>query len=132
MILVGLLFALLYWASPNARQGGFRWVSPGGALAVLLWVVASLLFGLYAANFASYDETYGTLAGVVVFLVWLWISNLALLLGLELDAELERQRAVAAGHPPEQEPYLRQRDDRAAGEHTEQGLGETPGARTAG
>ena len=132
MILVGLLFALLYWASPNARQGGFRWVSPGGALAVLLWVVASLLFGLYAANFASYDETYGTLAGVVVFLVWLWISNLALLLGLELDAELERQRAVAAGHPPEQEPYLRQRDARAAGEHTEQGLGETPGARAAG
>jgi membrane protein len=125
VVLVGLLFALLYWASPNARQGGFRWVSPGGALAVILWIAASLLFGLYAANFASYDKTYGTLGGVVVFLVWLWISNLAIILGLELDAELERQRAVAAGHPPEQEPYMRLRDDRAVDEDAEPGLGET-------
>ena len=125
VVLVGLMFALLYWASPNARQGGFPWVSPGGALAVVLWMSASALFGFYAANFASYDETYGTLAGIVVFLVWLWISNLAILLGMELDAELERQRAVAAGHPPSQEPYMRMRDDRAVDEKAAAGLGET-------
>ena len=129
VVLVGVMFALLYWASPNARQGGFRWVSPGGALAVVLWMAASALFGFYAANFASYDETYGTLAGIVVFLVWLWISNLAVLLGMELDAELERQRVVAAGHPPEQEPYMRLRDDRAVDHDAAPGLGETAAAK---
>jgi membrane protein len=122
VVLVGVLFGLLYWASPNARQSGFRWVSPGGALAVVLWMIASALFGFYAINFASYDKTYGTLAGVIVFLVWLWISNLALLLGLEFDAELERQRAIAAGHPPQAEPYLRLRDDRAVKNAQESGL----------
>jgi membrane protein len=113
VVLVSLMFGLLYRAAPNARQGGLRWITPGGLLAVLLWMVASLLFGVYAANFGSYDKTYGTLGGVVVFLVWLWLSNLALLLGAEFDAELERQRAIAAGHPAEAEPYLRLRDDRA-------------------
>jgi len=113
VILISTLFAILYWASPNAQQGGVRWVSPGGIVAVVLWMIASAGFGLYVANFASYDETYGTLAGVVVFLVWLWISNLALLFGLEFDAELERQRAIAAGMDPQAEPYLRLRDDRA-------------------
>ena len=113
VVLISTLFAVLFWASPNARQGGVRWVSPGGILAVVLWMITSAGFGLYVANFASYDETYGTLAGVVVFLVWLWISNLALLFGLEFDAELERQRAIAAGMDPGTEPYLRLRDDRA-------------------
>jgi len=122
VILVTLMFAMLYWASPNARQGGFRWVSPGGAVAVVLWMIASALFGLYASNFASYDKTYGTLAGVVVFLVWLWITNLALLLGLQLDAELERQRAIAAGLRPDAEPYVRLRDDRAVSAEPESGL----------
>ena len=107
VVLVSLLFGLLDWASPNARQGGFRWISPGGVVAVVLWIVASLLFGFYATNFGSYDKTYGTLAGVVVFLLWLWLSNLALLYGAELDAELERQRVIAAGYPPDREPYLR-------------------------
>ena len=115
VLLITVLFAVLYWASPNARQGGIRWVSPGGVTAVILWMVASVLFGVYAANFASYDKTYGTLAGVVVFLVWLWISNLALLFGLKLDAELERQRATAAGLRPGAEPYLQLRDERAVG-----------------
>jgi hypothetical protein len=124
VLLVGLMFALLYWASPNARQSGFRWVSPGGGLAVILWMVVSVLFGVYAANFASYDKTYGTLAGVAVFLVWLWLSNLAILLGVEFGAELERQRAIAAGHPPTAEPYLRLRDDRAVSDSQEAGLGE--------
>ncbi|MBV1856477.1 YihY/virulence factor BrkB family protein [Catellatospora tritici] len=116
VLLVALLFAILYWASPNARQGGFRWVSPGGLVAVLLWVIVSMAFGFYAANFASYAATYGALGGVIVFLIWLWLTNMAILLGAEFDAELERERAIAAGHPPQEEPYLRVRDDRAIGD----------------
>jgi membrane protein len=112
VVLIGVMFGLLYWASPNARQGGFRWITPGGLVAVLLWIVVSVGFGFYAANFASYAVTYGALGGVVVFLVWLWLSNLAILFGAELDAELERQRAIAAGHPEKQEPYLQLRDER--------------------
>jgi membrane protein len=123
VILVSLMFAVLYWASPNARQSGFRWVSPGGVVAVVLWVAASVGFGIYAVHFASYDKTYGTLAGVVVFLTWLWITNLALLLGLEIDAELERQRAIAAGLPRDSEPYMRLRDGSGISEHGSQGLG---------
>jgi len=114
VVLVSLMFAVLYWASPNARQSGFRWVSPGGAIAVVLWMAASAGFGLYASHFASYDKTYGTLAGVVVFLTWMWITNLALLLGLEIDSELERQRAIAAGLPCDAEPYMRLREDARA------------------
>jgi membrane protein len=105
------MFALLYWASPNAKQG-FRWVTPGGLLAVVLWLVASGVFAFYVANFSSYNETYGSLATVIVFLVWLWISNVALLLGAELNAELERGRAITTGHDPEKEPYLELRDTR--------------------
>lgn len=112
LILVSLMFAILYWASPNARHGGFRWVSPGGVLAVVIWLVISGLFALYVSNFASYNKTYGALAGVIIFLVWLWLSNIAILLGAEFDAELERSRAIQAGHPAEEEPYLELRDDR--------------------
>jgi membrane protein len=108
---VGFLFALLYWASPNARQP-FRWVTPGGTLAVVVWVVASVAFALYVANFGSYNKTYGSLASVIIFLVWLWLSNTAILLGAELNAELERGRAIAAGHPPDEEPYMELRDTR--------------------
>ncbi|WP_431782495.1 YihY/virulence factor BrkB family protein [Streptomyces chumphonensis] len=111
VLLVALVFSLLYWAAPNVRRR-FRWVTPGGLLAVLVWVVASALFALYAADFASYGKTYGSLAAVIVFLVWLWISNIAILLGLELNAELERGRAVESGHPPEEEPYVEPRDTR--------------------
>ncbi|MFI7585549.1 YihY/virulence factor BrkB family protein [Spongisporangium articulatum] len=110
LLVVSFMFALLYWASPNARQG-FRWVSPGGVVGVLLWVVASIGFAVYVANFASYNKTYGSLAAVIVFLVWLWISNIALLLGAELNAELERGRAILRGHPADQEPYIELRDD---------------------
>ncbi|SCF45491.1 YihY/virulence factor BrkB family protein [Micromonospora mirobrigensis] len=112
LILVSLMFAILYWASPNARHGGFRWVSPGGILAVVIWLVVSGLFALYVSNFASYNKTYGAIAGVIVFLVWLWLSNIAILLGAEFDAELERGRAISAGHPVDQEPYVELRDDR--------------------
>jgi YihY family inner membrane protein len=109
LLIVGFLFGLLYWASPNARQP-FRWVTPGGILAVVVWVLASAGFAVYVANFGSYNKTYGSLAGVIIFLVWLWLSNTAILLGAELNAELERGRAIAAGHPPDEEPYMELRD----------------------
>ncbi|GIF17004.1 YihY/virulence factor BrkB family protein [Actinoplanes teichomyceticus] len=122
LVLISLMFALLYWASPNARTGGFRWVSPGGLCAVLLWVIASVAFAIYLANFANYNKTYGTLGGVIAFLVWMWISNIAILLGAELDAELERGRAIAAGHDPSDEPFLELRDDRRIKKGSARGL----------
>ncbi|WP_067497330.1 YihY/virulence factor BrkB family protein [Actinoplanes sp. TFC3] len=122
ILLVSLMFAILYWASPNAKTGGFRWVSPGGIFAVLLWVLASGAFAIYLANFANYNKTYGTLGGVIAFLVWLWISNIAIMLGAELDAELERGRAIAAGHDPDDEPFLQLRDDRKLKKGSEKGL----------
>ncbi|MFJ7073869.1 YihY/virulence factor BrkB family protein [Streptomyces sp. NPDC098781] len=109
-ILVTTMIAILYWACPNAKVRGFRWVTPGSFLALVIWMIASAGFALYVANFASYNKTYGTMAGVIVFLVWLWIGNLAILLGLEFDAEAVRQRAIAGGHPPEDEPYTEPRD----------------------
>jgi membrane protein len=122
VILVSLMFAILYWASPNAKTGGFRWVSPGGIFAVLIWVLASAAFAFYLASFANYNKTYGTLGGMIAFLVWLWISNIAILLGAELDAELERGRAIAAGHSADDEPYLQLRDDRKLKKGSEKGL----------
>ncbi|MEU6300295.1 YihY/virulence factor BrkB family protein [Streptomyces erythrochromogenes] len=113
VLLVTIMIALLYWAAPNAKGRGFKWVTPGSLLALLIWAVASGGFAFYVANFASYNKTYGAVAGVVVFLVWLWITNLAVLLGLEFDAELSRQRAVAGGLPEGEEPYVRPRDTRA-------------------
>ncbi|MGW0867522.1 MULTISPECIES: YihY/virulence factor BrkB family protein [Streptomyces] len=113
VVLVTIMIAILYWATPNAKVKGFRWITPGSVLALLIWLAASAGFAVYVANFASYNKTYGTMAGVIVFLVWLWITNLAILLGLEFDAETVRQRAVAGGHPPEDEPYTQPRDTRA-------------------
>ena len=101
ILLVTLMIAILYWAAPNARNRGFRWITPGSFVALLIWLVASGGFALYVANFASYNKTYGTFACVIVFLVWLWVTNLAVLLGLEFDAELSRERAVVGGHPPD-------------------------------
>jgi membrane protein len=112
-LLISLAIALLYWASPNVRHPGFRWLTPGSTIAVLLWVIASAGFAFYVANFASYNKVYGSLAGVVVFLIWLWISNLAVLLGAEFDAELARARQIEDGHPEEKEPFLPPRDTRA-------------------
>ena len=99
--MVVAIFAILYYAAPNVRQPGFRWITPGGVLALVLWLAASAGFALYVANFSSYNATYGSIAGIIVFLVWLWISNLALLLGAELNAELERSRELEAGIPEE-------------------------------
>jgi membrane protein len=92
LLFVSFLFAVLYWAAPNVKQPGFRWITPGGILAVLGWVIASAAFAFYVGNFGSYNKTYGALAGPIVFLVWLWISNLMILLGAEFNAELERGR----------------------------------------
>jgi membrane protein len=110
-VLISLAFALLYWAAPNVVHPGFRWLTPGSILAVLLWVAASVGFGVYVANFGSYNKTYGSLAGVIVFLVWLWISNLAVLLGAEFDAELARGQRIESGQPADQEPFLPPRDE---------------------
>ena len=122
LILVSLMFSLLYWLAPNARQGGWRWITVGGLVAVLAWLIISGLFAVYLAYFASYNKTYGAIAGVVVFLVWLWLTNLAILLGAEVNAELERARAISAGHPADEEPFLELRDDRKIKEGTDSGL----------
>jgi membrane protein len=111
LVIIGLILAILFWASPNAKHG-FQWVSPGGFIAVILWLIASALFALYVANFSHYNKIYGSLAGVIVFLIWMWISNVAILFGAEFNAELERGRAVAGGHPIEEEPFSELRDDR--------------------
>jgi membrane protein len=113
LLIVSFMFAFLYWAAPNVKHPKFRWVSPGGLLAVLVWVIASAAFAFYVGNFGSYNKTYGALGGVVSFLVWLWISNIAVLLGAELNAELERERAIAGGMSPEdREPFVEPRDTR--------------------
>jgi len=103
------MFAVLYYVAPNAQPPRFRWFTVGGAAALVLWVVASGLFGVYVANFGSYNKTYGALGGVILFLTWMWISNLALLVGAELNAELERERELEAGLPAENELQLPQR-----------------------
>src|SRR5215218_9295403 len=112
LLIVSFMFALLYWAAPNVKHPKFRWVSPGGVIAVVGWLIASLGFAFYVANFGSYNKTYGALAGTIVFLVWLWISNIMVLLGAELNAELERSRAIEAGHPEGEEPFAEPRDTR--------------------
>jgi membrane protein len=113
LLFVSFLFAVLYWAAPNVKQPGFRWITPGGVLAVIGWVIASVAFAFYVSNFGSYNKTYGALAGPIVFLVWLWISNVMILLGAEFNAELERGRAISEGMRPEdKEPFVEPRDTR--------------------
>ena len=109
VLIASFMFAVLYYTTPNVKQPGVGSVLPGGALAVGLWIVVSALFALYVANFGSYDKTYGALGGVIVFLVWLWLTNLAILLGAEFNAERARGRHMAAGHPASDEPYLQPR-----------------------
>jgi len=104
------MMSVLFWAAPNVRQPGFRWITPGGAVAVVLWVLVSLAFAAYVANFGAYNATYGSIAAVIVFLVWLWLTNLAILFGAELNAELERERELAAGVPAEETIALEARD----------------------
>jgi len=113
LLVVSFMFALLYWAAPNVKHPGFRWISPGGVIAVIAWLIASGAFALYVSNFGSYNKTYGALGGVIVFLVWLWISNIVILLGAEFNAELERERAIEDGmRPADKEPFAEPRDTR--------------------
>jgi membrane protein len=106
VLIVAFMFAVLYYTAPNVKQPGLGSVIPGGILAVISWIIASAAFAFYVANFASYNKTYGSFGGVIVFLVWLWLTNLAILLGAEFNAERARTRQIKAGHPPNQEPYL--------------------------
>jgi membrane protein len=110
LLLVSLLLAVLYWGAPNVRQK-FRFISPGSLFAVIGWVLASIAFAFYVANFSSYNKTYGALAGPIVFLLWLYITNIFVLLGAELNAELERSRALEAGEvSSEKEQFVELRD----------------------
>jgi membrane protein len=97
LILVVVIFGVLYYTAPNARVSGVRWVSGGAIVALVAWIVASLAFALYVSNFGSYNKTYGALGGVVVFLLWLWLTNLAILLGAEFNAETERAKQLHSG-----------------------------------
>ncbi len=110
--IVVVMVAVLYYATPNVRQPKFRWVSVGAAVAILVWVLASVAFGFYVSHFGSYNKTYGSLAGIIVFLLWLWITNLALLFGAEVDAELERARQLQSGIEAEETLQLPPRDTR--------------------
>ncbi len=107
-----LMIAVLYYASPNVKLRGFKWVTPGSLVAIVVWIVASALFAFYVSNFGSYDKTYGTLGGLIALLVWFWISNLAILFGHQLNAERERSLEIAEGRPrAEREIQLEPRDE---------------------
>ena len=112
LAVVVTIVALLYYATPNIRQPRFRWVSVGAVLAIVIWALLSAGFGFYVASFGSYDKTYGTLGGMIVFLLWLWLTNLALLFGAELDSELERGRELQSGQAAEETLQLPPRDIR--------------------
>ena len=129
-LLVSLLLAILFWASPNAKQGGFRWISPGGIIATVGWVAVSGLFALYVVNFSSYNKTYGSLAGVVIFLVWLWLTNIALLFGAEVNAELDHGRAMAEGLPEDVEPFAIPRDTKTLSDEDQLAVDEAEAARS--
>jgi membrane protein len=111
VLVVSVMFSILYYASPNVRQPGFRWVTPGGIVAVITWMGVSAAFGVYVSNFGSYNKTYGSLGAIIIFLVWLWLSNVAILFGAELNAEIVRGRQIEAGQPAEREPFLPPRSE---------------------
>ena len=111
LLIVTLMFSVLFFAAPNAKLPGFKFITAGSAVAVVVWVVASALFAFYIANFGSYDKTYGSLAGVIVFLLWLWLTNVAILLGNELNAERARTDQLKGGDArAERELQLPERD----------------------
>lgn len=124
-----LVVAILYYATPNIKQPKFRWMSVGAGIGVLVWILGSIAFGFYIANFSSYDKTYGSLAGVIVFLLWLWITNLALLFGAEIDAEIERGRQLQAGFEAEESLQLPPRDTKASDKNAEKDEKELAEAR---
>jgi len=114
LAVIVFIVALLYYATPNIKQPKFRWISVGAIVAIVVWIVISALFGFYVANFSSYNKTYGSFAAVIVFLLWLWITNLALLFGAELDSELERGRELQAGVKAEEKVQLPPRDTKVS------------------
>jgi membrane protein len=110
-VLFLLMIGLIYYASPNVKQRSFRWITPGGVVALVVWLIASAAFGLYVSQFGSYNKVYGSLAGVIVILIWMWITNLAILFGHELNAEREREVQFEEGIPgAERELQLEPRD----------------------
>ncbi|WP_067686296.1 YihY/virulence factor BrkB family protein [Nocardia jejuensis] len=111
MALVSLACALLYWAAPNVRHPGFRWLTPGSGMAVAIWAAASGGFTVYLRYFGSYNKVYGSLGAAAVFLLWIWLSNLAVLFGAAFDAELARARSVAQGRAADDRPILPPRDE---------------------
>ncbi|QSB24039.1 YihY/virulence factor BrkB family protein [Curtobacterium sp. 24E2] len=112
LIIAIVVVAVLYYWSPNVKQPKFTWVSSGSILALLIWIIASVGFGFYVGNFSNYNATYGSLGGVIVFLLWIWITNNALLFGAEFDAEIERGRELQAGIRAEEDIQLPERDTR--------------------
>ncbi|MCT1458120.1 YihY/virulence factor BrkB family protein [Aestuariimicrobium sp. p3-SID1156] len=114
LVVVILMVAILFHFAPNVQQPKFKWISVGAAVAILIWILASVAFGIYVSNFGSYNKTYGTLAGVIIFLLWLWLTNTVLLLGVEIDAELERGRQLQGGIRAEESLQLPPRDDSAS------------------
>lgn len=110
-LVVSLMFSVLYYAAPNVKQPGFKWITVGGVVALVVLLVASALFAFYVANFSSYNKTYGALGGVIAFLVWLWVANISVLLGAELNAELERGRELEAGRPAHDDLQIELRDE---------------------
>jgi membrane protein len=129
LIIVSLMFSLLYRACPNVKQPGMRWITLGGVLAVIVWLIASALFALYVTFSGSYNKTYGSLATVIIFLVWLWITNIAVLLGAEVNAETQRERAIRAGLPEDVEPFAELRDTRKLDEPQKREAGEAAAIR---
>ena len=120
LVIAILVVAILYYWSPNVRQPKFRWVSGGSILAITIWIIASVGFGFYVGNFSNYNATYGSLGGVIVFLLWIWITNNALLFGAEFDAEIERGRELQAGIRAEEDIQLPERDTRQIDKQEEQ------------
>ncbi|WP_144709925.1 YihY/virulence factor BrkB family protein [Curtobacterium pusillum] len=112
LVIAIVVVAVLYYWSPNVKQPKFTWVSGGSILALLIWIIASVGFGFYVGNFSNYNATYGSLGGVIVFLLWIWITNNALLFGAEFDAEIERGRELQAGIRAEEDIQLPERDTR--------------------
>ena len=111
-LFVVLIVAMLYYATPNVKQPRFRWLSVGAFVAIVVWILASVAFAFYVSSFGTYNKTYGSLGGAIAGLLWLWITNMALLFGAELDSELERGRQLQAGIEAEQELQLPARDTR--------------------
>jgi len=111
LLIVALMFAFLYKTAPNVKQPGGKFFTPGGFVALFIWIVASILFALYVAKFASLNKTYGSMGGVIAFLIWLWITNIAILFGAEFNSELQRSQQREAGEAaPLDEPFLEPRD----------------------